>query len=128
MAAWLIPMRYIAATLIAAFVLPRLEQAFLPGWGHGMSIASALAFFAAVNSGMLGLIGIVFAISFVVVQFGALAYSPRFVAALAGGRYNIIRWGFLRDLHVRSRRLDLDGPLRFRDRPDALHVHAWRSC
>ena len=35
---------------------------------------------------MLGLIGIVFAISFVVVQFGALAYSPRFVAALAGGR------------------------------------------
>ena len=86
MAPWLIPMRYIAATLIAGYVLPRLEQAFLPGWGHGMSVASALAFFSAVSSGMLGLIGIVFAISFVVVQFGALAYSPRFVAALAGGR------------------------------------------
>ena len=41
MAPWLIPMRYIAATLIAGFVLPRLEQAFLPGWGHGMSVASA---------------------------------------------------------------------------------------
>ena len=51
-----------------------------------MSVASALALFSAIASGMLGLIGIVFAISFVVVQFGALAYSPRFVAALAGGR------------------------------------------
>ena len=29
MSVWLIPMRYIAASLIAGFVVPRLEHAFL---------------------------------------------------------------------------------------------------
>src|SRR5262245_57056534 len=44
-----------------------------------MSVSAAIAFFSAVSSGMLALTAIVFAIAFVVVQFSAVAYSPRLV-------------------------------------------------
>ena len=64
---WLIPMVYTAASVAAGVTLPRLEQAYLPGYSHGMSVGSALAFFSAVSSGMMALTGIVFAIAFVVV-------------------------------------------------------------
>ncbi len=80
---WLIPMAYTVASLIAGFVFPRLEQAYLAGYTHGMSAAAAMSFFSAVSSGMMALTGIVFAIAFVVVQFSALAYSPRLVVMFA---------------------------------------------
>jgi uncharacterized membrane protein len=80
---WLIPMLYAAASLICGFVLPRLEQAYLASYTLGVSVASAQAFFSAVASGMLALTGIVFAIAFVMVQFSAIAYSPRLVLLLA---------------------------------------------
>ena len=48
-----------------------------------MSVGSAIAFFSSVSSGMMALTGIVFAIAFVVVQFSALAYSPRLVVMFA---------------------------------------------
>jgi uncharacterized membrane protein len=76
-------MLYTVASVVAGAVLPRLEQAYFPGYTHQMSVSAALAFFSAVSSGMMALTGIVFAIAFVAVQFSALAYSPRLVVMFA---------------------------------------------
>ncbi len=77
---WLIPMLYVGATIAGSLVLPRLEQEYLAAYSHGMSVASAQATLSAVASGMMALTGIVFALAFVMVQFSAVAYSPRLVA------------------------------------------------
>jgi uncharacterized membrane protein len=79
---WLIPMIYAAASFICGITLPRLEQAYFP-YSSGISIASAQAFLSALASGMIGLTGIVFTVSLVMVQFRAIAYSPRLVLLLA---------------------------------------------
>ena len=79
---WLIPMIYAAASFLCGITLPRLEQAYSP-YDSGISVASAQAFFSAVASGMIGLTGIVFTIGLVMVQFSAIAYSPRLVLLLA---------------------------------------------
>ena len=76
---WLIPMVYTVASVLAGLILPRLEHEYFPGYSHGMSEAAAIALFSAISSGMMALTGIVFAIAFVMVQFSALAYSPRLV-------------------------------------------------
>src|ERR1700761_694023 len=80
---WLIPMVYTVASLLAGGILPRLEREYLFTHTHDMSAAAAMAFFSAVSSGMMALTGIVFAIAFVMVQFSALAYSPRLVVMFA---------------------------------------------
>jgi len=76
---WLIPMVYTVVSIICGLTLPRLEQAYFPAYVHDVSVGAALAFFSAVSSGMMALTGIVFAIAFVMVQFSAVAYSPRLV-------------------------------------------------
>jgi uncharacterized membrane protein len=76
---WIIPTTYLAIGIVCGFAIPQLEHTYLAAYTAGMSVASAQAFFGAISSGMLALIGIVFAISFVMVQFGAAAYSPRIV-------------------------------------------------
>jgi uncharacterized membrane protein len=73
-------MLYVGATIAGSLVLPRLEQEYLAAYSHGMSVASAQAALSAVASGMMALTGIVFALAFVMVQFSAIAYSPRLVA------------------------------------------------
>lgn len=80
---WLIPAAYTVLSVIVGFTMPRLEAIYLPDLQHGMSVGSALAAFSAVCSGMMALLGIVFAIAFVTVQFSAVAYSPRIVAMFA---------------------------------------------
>jgi uncharacterized membrane protein len=80
---WLIPMVYTVLSVVAALTLPRLEQHYLAAYTHEMSVGSAVAFFSAVGSGTMALTGIVFAIAFVMVQFSALAYSPRLVVMFA---------------------------------------------
>jgi len=60
------------------------EHVYLADYAENISVGSALAFFSSVSSGMMALTGIVFAIAFVLVQFNALAYSPRLVAMFAG--------------------------------------------
>jgi uncharacterized membrane protein len=75
---WLVPVIYAFASFLAGITLPRLEQAYFPH-ASGISIASAQAFLAAVASGMITLTGIVFSVGLVMVQFGAIAYSPRLV-------------------------------------------------
>jgi len=77
---WLIPMLYVAVTIVCGFVLPQLEHEYLASYSHAMSVGSTLAVLSAIASGMIALTGIVFAITFVMVQFSAVAYSPRLVA------------------------------------------------
>jgi uncharacterized membrane protein len=76
---WLTPIVYAAASAICSFVLPRIESAYFPDQIAAVSVASAQAFLSAAASGMMALTGIVFAVAFVMVQFSAVAYSPRLV-------------------------------------------------
>jgi uncharacterized membrane protein len=83
---WLIPIIYAAGSVGCSLVLPRLENAFLPSNEFGVSVSSAQAFLSAAASGMMALTGIVFAIAFVMVQFSAIAYSPRLALWFARDR------------------------------------------
>jgi uncharacterized membrane protein len=74
---WLIPMVYIVASVACGLTLPRIEHHYLPTVTHDMSASTAQAFLSAAASGMPVLVGIVFSIAFVMVQFSAIAYSPR---------------------------------------------------
>ena len=76
---WLIPMVYVGAAVVCGLLLPRIEQAYLASYTLNLSVASAQAYLSAAASGMMALTGIVFAMAFVMVQFSAIAYSPRLV-------------------------------------------------
>jgi uncharacterized membrane protein len=77
--AWGIILLYVFVTVLLLLLLPRLEFRYLPSEGFGLSPNSALAICGAVASGMLALMGIVFSLSFVMIQFSSAAYSPRLV-------------------------------------------------
>jgi uncharacterized membrane protein len=83
MPVWLIPVAYMLASVLLVGVLPRLEHALVPHIELGISASSALATLSAVASGMMALTGIVFSVAFVMVQFSAVTYSPRFAARFA---------------------------------------------
>jgi len=72
-------MIYVAATIRLGVVFPPLEYRDLASYNHGMTVSAAPAAFAAGASGMLALTGIVFSLTFVMVQFSRSAYSPRLV-------------------------------------------------
>ena len=63
-----------------------LENAFASSYTIALSVASAQALLSAAASGMMALTGIVFAMAFVMVQFSAIAYSPRLVLWFARDR------------------------------------------
>lgn len=77
--AWLVILFYVLGTLAVGMTLPRIEAGLLPHLTIGLSPSAALAFCGAIASGMLALTGIVFSLSFVMVQFSSAAYSPRLV-------------------------------------------------
>lgn len=83
MPVWLIPMIYTLASLIAAAVLPRVEYALASTAELGVSASAALTVLSSIASGMMALTGIVFSIAFVMLQFSAITYSPRFAARFA---------------------------------------------
>jgi len=83
---WFIPMAYTTTTLLIGMTFPRLEHHFMPQMVSTMSAASAMSVCSAVASGMIALTGIVFSLTFVMVQFSATAYSPRLVLWLARDR------------------------------------------
>src|ERR1700756_247695 len=83
MAVWLVPMLYAIAAILAGAILPRLENQFFPHLQSGLSIDSAIALYSSIASGMMGLTGIVFSLTFLMVQFSATAYSPRLVLWIA---------------------------------------------
>src|SRR5688572_27359931 len=80
---WLIPLFYVVGSVALGIAVPRLEQAFFPGFTLNIAVPSAQAYLSAVASGMMALMSIVFAMAFVMVQFNAIAYSPRLVVWLA---------------------------------------------
>jgi uncharacterized membrane protein len=82
---WLIPTIYAATSITAGFLVPRLESKFV-AYSLNLSTSSAQAYLSAVASGMMALTGIVFSIAFVLVQFNAIVYSPRFVVWFARDR------------------------------------------
>jgi uncharacterized membrane protein len=81
--AWLIPMLYATGALILGFTVPRFAYDFLPGFVSTISVDAAMGIYSAVASGMIALTGIVFSLTFVMVQFSATAYSPRLVLWIA---------------------------------------------
>jgi uncharacterized membrane protein len=83
---WFIPMFYVAGAVLGGLTLPRLEQAYLSDYTLDLSISSAQAYLSSAASGMMALTGIVFAMAFVMVQFSAIAYSPRLVLWFARDR------------------------------------------
>jgi uncharacterized membrane protein len=76
---WLIPLTYAVVSSLCGFTLPRLEHIYLDAYAFDISVTSAQAYLSAIASGMMALTGIVFSIAFVMVQFSAIAYSPRLV-------------------------------------------------
>src|ERR1700756_1801820 len=81
--AWLIPLIYAGTALLFGFAVPRLSHLFLPVFVSTISVNSAIGIYSAIASGMLALTGIVFSLTFVMVQFSATAYSPRLVLWIA---------------------------------------------
>jgi len=81
--AWRIPLSYAAGALIVGFTVPRLAYTILPGFVSTVSVDAAIGIYSAVASGMIALTGIVFSLTFVMVQFSATAYSPRLVLWIA---------------------------------------------
>lgn len=79
---WLIPLTYALVSMMLGFTLPRIEQAYFASYVI-VSVSSAQAYLSAVASGMMALTGIVFSVAFVMVQFSAIAYSPRLVLYFA---------------------------------------------
>ncbi len=110
-------MVYTVASVLAGLILPRLEHEYFTGYTHSMSAAAAMALFSAVSSGMMALTGIVFAIAFVMVQFSALAYSPRLVILFANSPtlYHCLGIFFATFIYSLAA-LDVDGPRWLRER------------
>lgn len=69
--------------LIVGLTVPRLAYSILPGHVSTVSVNAAIGIYSAVASGMIALTGIVFSLTFVMVQFSATAYSPRLVLWMA---------------------------------------------
>lgn len=80
---WLIPAVYVAASFAAAELIPRAEYAWLPVYGHEVSVSTAQALLGAIASGMMAFTAIVFSIGFLFIQYTATAYSKRFILQLS---------------------------------------------
>ena len=83
LSAWGIPAIYAGVALAAALTFPRFEGRIFPGVVSPVSISAATAIYSAIASGMIAPTGIVFSLTFVMVQFSATAYSPRLVLWVA---------------------------------------------
>jgi uncharacterized membrane protein len=81
--AWGIPALYAGTAIVAGLTFPRIENRIFPGLVSAVSVPTATAIYGAIASGMIALTGIVFSLTFVMVQFSATAYSPRLVLWIA---------------------------------------------
>ena len=79
LSAWGIPAVYAVVAIAAGMTFPRIENRIFPALVAAMTVPVAMAIYSAIASGMLALTGIVFSLTFVMVQFSATAYSPRLV-------------------------------------------------
>jgi uncharacterized membrane protein len=71
------------AAIAAGLVFPRIEGRFFPHMAAAFGVNSAIAIYSSIASGMMALTGIVFSLTFLMVQFSATAYSPRLVLWIA---------------------------------------------
>ena len=83
---WAVTSLYAIVSVVAGVVLPRVEHRLLPHLASPITVAAATAIYASIASGMIALTGIVFSMTFVMVQFSATAYSPRLVFWFARDR------------------------------------------
>jgi uncharacterized membrane protein len=81
--AWGIPALYAVVAVVAGLTFPRFENRIFPGLVAPVSVNSATAIYSAIASGMIALTGIVFSLTFVMVQFSATVYSPRLTLWIA---------------------------------------------
>ena len=86
LSSWAIPALYAVIAIGAGFTFPRFESRIFPELISPLSISAASAIYSAIASGMIALTGIVFSLTFVMVQFSATAYSPRLVLWIARDR------------------------------------------
>lgn len=80
---WSVPALYAVAAITLSVVLPRAEHSLFPNIVSQVSVSVASTGYAAIASGMIALTGIVFSLTFVMVQFSASTYSPRLALWLA---------------------------------------------
>jgi uncharacterized membrane protein len=80
---WGIPALYAATAIVAGLTFPRIESRLFPEVVSKLSVSAATTMYSAIASGMIALTGIVFSLTFVMVQFSATAYSPRLVVWIA---------------------------------------------
>jgi uncharacterized membrane protein len=80
---WGIPALYAGVAMAVALIFPEHEARIFPGLSTALSVSAATAIFSSIASGMIALTGIVFSLTFVMVQFSATAYSPRLVLWVA---------------------------------------------
>ena len=80
---WLIPLAYALSAVATGFTVPRFSGILLPKLTSTMSVGAAIGMYSAIASGMIALTGIVFSLTFVMVQFSATVYSPRLVMWIA---------------------------------------------
>ena len=81
--AWFVPVVYATAAITLGATSARLAHVLLPGFVSTISSNAAIGIYSSIASGMLALTGIVFSLTFVMVQFSATAYSPRLVLWIA---------------------------------------------
>jgi uncharacterized membrane protein len=81
--AWFVPLVYATAALTYGVTSARLAHVLLPGFVSTISSNAAIGIYSSIASGMIALTGIVFSLTFVMVQFSATAYSPRLVLWIA---------------------------------------------
>jgi uncharacterized membrane protein len=81
---WAIPLPYLFGGIATGFVLPRVEYAYFPSFGHVISVGSAQAYLSAVSSGMITLTALLFSVMFVMAQLTMSAYSKRLIMLFAG--------------------------------------------
>ena len=77
---------YIAAAVALGFVVPRITHGPLTFVVPALRVEPVTTFLLTVSSGMLAFTGIVFALMFIVLQFGSTAYSPHIVTILGRNR------------------------------------------
>jgi uncharacterized membrane protein len=79
--------RYVGIAFLLGYIIPRVTT--VPEWLRSKSGPEPLiAFLSSISSGMMAFTGIVFSLLFVLLQFGATAYSPRVVDIL--GRNSVL--------------------------------------
>src|SRR3974377_1087295 len=81
--AWLIPLLYASVALVLGFTVPRFTHYLFIHLTSTITVNAAIAIYTAIASGMIALSGIVFSLTFVMVQFSATAFSPRLVLWVA---------------------------------------------